>query len=340
MAMEIIKMKKEHLDEVSEIAYGMYLEEQKYEKELRLSSKEKFCNKVKKSVFHERGYVCVKQGKVFGYLSAKEFLQEDGTTWCMVPIWGYGAIGSNREKILSMLFQKMAEELCENKTVHFEIKLYAHDEGSVRLFSYLQFGIQCEEGISSTKGDIHASGERVSEEEMCRTRLDLDTDVEIPHETEITVEELSKQEIKERWGEIWSLLSRLIGHLQKSPVFYPGEEFTEEVYKRFFLDEDTYVYAAKKAGSMIGLIEANADGNEFLSDNEGCYNVGDIFVADEFRGKGVAQKLLAYVKDALQAKKIDSMWVEHGTANPNARGFWNKYFDSYCYTMIRDIKGC
>lgn len=32
------------------------------------------------------------------------------------------------------------------------------------------------------------------------------------------------------------------------------------------------------------------------------------------------------------------MWVEHGTANPNARGFWNKYFDTYRYELIREIK--
>lgn len=32
-----------------------------------------------------------------------------------------------------------------------------------------------------------------------------------------------------------------------------------------------------------------------------------------------------------------ALWVEHGTANPNAVGFWNRYFDSYCYSMVRDI---
>lgn len=31
------------------------------------------------------------------------------------------------------------------------------------------------------------------------------------------------------------------------------------------------------------------------------------------------------------------MWVEHGTANPNARGFWKKYFKTYQYELVRTI---
>jgi len=31
-------------------------------------------------------------------------------------------------------------------------------------------------------------------------------------------------------------------HLRKSPIFYPGEEFTEGVYKEFFGNEGTRVF--------------------------------------------------------------------------------------------------
>ena len=36
-------------------------------------------------------------------------------------------------------------------------------------------------------------------------------------------------------------------------------------------------------------------------------------------------------------KGYKCMWVEHGTANPNARGFWNKYFLPYQYELVRTI---
>lgn len=32
------------------------------------------------------------------------------------------------------------------------------------------------------------------------------------------------------------------------------------------------------------------------------------------------------------------MWVEHGTANPNARGFWNKYFTTCHYELVRRVE--
>lgn len=52
----------------------------------------------------------------------------------------------------------------------------------------------------------------------------------------------------------------------------------------------------------------------------------------------LAQSMLKYVSDILSQEGIHRLWVEHGTANPNARGFWNKYFTSYSYTMVRDIE--
>lgn len=42
-----------------------------------------------------------------------------------------------------------------------------------------------------------------------------------------------------------------------------------------------------------------------------------------------AENMLGYVIRGLEEKNIHTVWVEHGTANPNARGFWNKYFTSY-----------
>ena len=52
----------------------------------------------------------------------------------------------------------------------------------------------------------------------------------------------------------------------------------------------------------------------------------------------LAKVMLDYVSDILAKADAHRLWVENGTANPNARGFWNKYFTTYGYTMIRDIE--
>lgn len=310
--MKIIKIEQEHINQVTEIAYNMYLSECKYTINITKYEKENIHKRIEDAVTDLHGYVYIEQEEVLGYHIFDESRNELNQICCMTPPWGYGAIGKHREYILSRLFQQLAKELCIKEKVHFEIKLYAHDDDIIRLFSYLQFGIQCEEGICSTDKDIIVT-------------------------TKTEIRELAKQEIEKRWSEIWSLLSSLIRHLKESPVFYPGNEFTEELYKDFFMDSSTQVYIAMKNNRIIGLIESNSEQNGFIGDKNISYNVGEVYVIDEYRGQGVAQSLLNHVRNSLKTQGVDYLWVEHGTANPNARGFWNKYFNTYCYTMIRDI---
>lgn len=310
--MEIIWIREELLKEVVELAEHMYLMECNYVAELKMERKEELNRWIKEAIKNQKGVVCINKGNVVGYMIYTKGFNEGDICWCMVPVWGYGAIGDDRVKVMSKLFQKVADILCNNQKVHYEINVYAHDEEIVRLFSFLQFGIQCEEGIRNT--EIVISG-----------KLD------------VSIRELSKEEIQNRWSDIWSLVFRLIEHLRQSPVFYPGTEFTEKIYKDYFMDHATHVYVAEEENCIIGLLDANRDGNNFITNDARCYNVGDIFVIEGYRGKGIAKELLRYVNGTLKEKGIEQLWVEHGTANPNARGFWNKYFSTFSYTLVRDI---
>ena len=150
-----------------------------------------------------------------------------------------------------------------NKQALYKVLVEIGCEQMIRLFSFLQFGIQCEEG-------------------MCYS------DIPLERGSNTMIRELDHKEIETRWDEIWEL------------------------------------------------IDACQSGNSFIN-NEGCCNVGDIFVREKYRGMGVAQDLLKYVAASQHDHHINKLWVEHGTANPNARGFWNKYFHSYSYTMFREI---
>ncbi len=137
--------------------------------------------------------------------------------------------------------------------------------------------------------------------------------------------------------ELLSLYRKLVNHLRKSPVFYPGEEFTDEVYMEYVLDPDTILFAAFDNGRIIGILDANREGNSFITNEEDVYNVGDIYLEKEYRGQGIAQGLLQFAGERCKELGAKKLWVEHGTANPNARGFWDKYFKSYSYTLTREI---
>ena len=311
--MKIINTTMDYFKEAVDLAFENYNHECSYNPAIDHCCREDISNEMAVAFQNPHGFLCLENEKLIGYLIYSHIWNNDGILWCNIPLWASCAIGQNRTKPMSMLFQRLAQELFATNKLHFEIKLYAHDTEMIQLFSFLQFGIQCEEGI--------------------RYASDV-----ISYNTFPNVKELTKEEIIEKWDEIWGLLKNLIAHLQKSPVFYPGTEFTEEVYKDFLLENDTRLVAAQIEEQLVGIITANKGGNSFINNQADYYNVGDIYVEPKYRGSMTAQKMLAYLSDTLAKEGIQRLWVEHGTANPNARGFWDKYFTAYCYTMIRDIE--
>lgn len=308
--MEINKNIEAYKTDIIKISYESYTKELAYLKYIPVKTFENFEQYMNEKMENIKGLVYLEEGKCTAYLLYHEW-EENAELHCSIPEYGYGSISKNREKTISYLFQTLAEDIVSGKTVNFSVHLYAHDIEMQRLFSYMEFGIQAETGI----------------------RILKNTDV-IPTEY---IRELQKEEIEDRWKDIWYLLEKLIKHLRMSPIFYSGEEFTEDVYKEFFLDVDTRVFVAEEDGKMVGLIEANRDNIPFLFPDHEVANVGEIYVLPQYRRKNIAQALLSYANQALLQDNYQYVWVEHGTANPNARYFWNQYFSTYTYEMIRKI---
>lgn len=307
--MEINDNIQSYWTDICQIAYEGYKKELSFSHNMPLKSVEdfnKFMNESKDSI---NGLLYLEEDICIAFLlyNARE---DNGELYYSVPEWGYGSVGQDREKAICHLFQAFASDVVTDRTVNFSVHLYAHDMEIQRLFSYMEFGIQAETGICAL-GDMNITTEGIRE--------------------------LKKEEIVSRWKEIWCLLEQLIHHLQKSPIFYLGEEFTEEVYKEFFTDSGTRVFVAEENDEIIGLIEANTDNIPLLFSDRQAANVGEVYVLPQYRGKNVSTTLLDYAKQKLSQDNYQYAWVEHGTANPNARYFWNRYFATYKYEMIRRI---
>ena len=224
----------------------------------------------------------------------------DGIQTCNVPVYGYYA---SSEKTLSKLFCKLSDTVISNGDTKFQINLYAHDYEALALFSMMQFGYIYEQG-----------------------RLEI-TDYPYQFNDTYTIKTLEKDEIEKRWDEIWTLTDAIIKHLKQAPVFYPGHEFTEQVYKEFFMDSETNLHIAlSKDDEIIGMIESNSESDVFAFHSTKSVNVGEIYVMPKYRGSSLSKDLLQFVIEHEKQKDARYLWVGHGTANPNARGFWNKYF--------------
>lgn len=272
----------------------------------RVMEEEAFCGFLKEAL---RGMSCIRiedgGEEAFLYYRMEE---NGGELSCYVPVYGYYAAG---ERAAVRLFTALAEKVVDGRSCHFSVNLYRNDTESIRTFVMMQFGIM----------SLKAVGKAEPSEET---------------ETGFSVKAFTKQEIIENWGRIWELTHEIVLHLQRSPVFYPGDEFTEDVYRAFYLDEGTEVLGAFDEGKLIDIIEWNRE-NDRLYGGEGSANAGEVYVEPAYRGRKIAEKLLYCAGKRAHDAGYEYLWVEHGTANPNARGFWDRYFEPYSYEMVREV---
>lgn len=291
---------------VHELLYKKYALMMKDVLKNDLMDQNAFSDYIKTNLNGMQYFECRAKGQIgFLYYGVWE---EGGVKHCYVPAFGYYA---EDEKSMVMLFQKWSEKLAEG-VCEFSVHLYEKDDECIRAFHMMQFGTMAEKCIKALEDMDYA-----------------------PDGFDIKV--LNKDEIARNWGEIWRATGSIIEHLKGAPVFYPADEFTEEIYNEYFMNEDLELIAAYKDDTIAGIIEWNKEENEFMQGRECSVNVGEAFVYPEYRGTGLSEKLLRFSEKRALAQGYQYMWVEHGTANPNARGFWNKYFHTYSYELVRTI---
>lgn len=251
---------------------------------------------------------CLREGFLHYKLWTDEF------THCHIPVFGYYA---ENEKTMLRLFQKLAETIVRDGMYDFSVNIYSDDVECLTAFHMMQFGNMSEHCVKILE------------------------DKNLPPDS-FKIKILDKQEIEKNWNEIWKATENIITHLKRSPVFYPGTEFTEDVYHNYFMSDTLELIVAFENDRFAGIIEWNTENCNLIGNEKCSANVGEVFVYPEYRGTGLSEKLLRFAESRAMAEGYKYMWVEHGTANPNARGFWNKYFTTCHYELVRRIgqSGC
>jgi len=253
--------------------------------------------------------LCARDGEaVTGALFYRLDTEKDRTV-CEIPVFGYFASSLT---LLEKLFQAVANAAMQRGLpTHFSVGLYAHDEEAIQLFSLLQFGITLEKGV------------------RC---------IPAYEGSEYELQLISKEELAGFWDEIWAMTEGIVSQLRASPVFYPGEEFTEDSYWRFYTAETTRVFGIFAEGQLAGIIETNDEEDDMVCRNHWNVNMGEAFLLPRYRGSGMAEALLRYAESYEAQRGAEYVWVEHGTANGLSRRFWNRYFESWCYVLERDVE--
>ena len=78
--------------------------------------------------------------------------------------------------------------------------------------------------------------------------------------------------------------------------------------------------------------------NTFICDISGYVHiVTGAYCLKEYRGKGVYQNLLSFLVNTLGRENYTRFGVDFESINPNAYGFWLKYFAAYTHSVVRRI---
>lgn len=262
------------------------------------------------------GRVAIEAGIPVGFLAFEKAFPTGSSTYGAVsPLFGYGIRHEKRDIVLGRLFQDIAAALCAQHTQLLRVNVYAHDASVLWMYIMTAFAMDQTEAVRDTSAPLQqqpAPG--------------------------IRYRELSKGELLHYKPAIIALYHDLINHLRVSPVFYHCRNFLP-VDNRFhdFLSPDLRLFAAFDGERLVGMIDSEPVDIPLYKDDPEALCMGDVFVEPAYRGRGVSAGLLSFANDVLRKEGVQRLLVTHGTINPHARGFWDKHFTNYSYTLTRQI---
>lgn len=132
--------------------------------------------------------------------------------------------------------------------------------------------------------------------------------------------------------------ARLALHIASPPVLMPhaqGSPVGE--WERWLENPGTLTYLAEREGKPVGFIKADAphfDVSWFVHGAETMAICG-FYVAPEERGAGIGRALLRALAEAASGRGYTLMSVDCETHNPEARGFWLRYFEPVTWSFER-----
>lgn len=297
-------------DTLIELAIENYHMERKHTHSLQKDIDTNYFSRNLKELFSKGTCkVALEDNDVVGFLAF-----DKDTSIATSPLYGYGINHTKRGEIISKLFQSAASILCENHVEQFWINVYAHDLDVLWTYIMSAFAMDVTDVVRDTNTPI----------------LSKSVDYEF---REIDKSELSKYKL-----DVIELYRNLINHLRVSPVFYHCKYFLP-IEDRFedFLSDSMRMFAVFDGNKLIGMVNAEPPDNGFTIEDKEAVGLIDLLVAHEYRRNGIGVALLDFANQELKKSGVKRIFVTHGTINPTARGFWDKYFTNYSYTMMRQI---
>ena len=234
--------------------------------------------------------------------------QNDAGVWS--PLHAHAVQKENRQKIWQRLYQAAGAKWVAAGAAYHSVTLYSHDTEAQKAFFFYGFGARCADLIRPLEELSTAllSGD-ITFAEVCAANSPL----------------------------LHPLRTGLMEHLGQSPCFMRLTDVQRNDTLKNRETEPPRMFAAFDNGNPSAYIELDEEAENFVTYTPGMWNIGGAYCLPEYRGKGIAQVLLAHIIRTLRAENCTLLGVDCETFNPTAINFWSKNFAPYTYSVVRCI---
>ena len=227
------------------------------------------------------------------------------------PVWGHGAADIARPAIYRAMYQAATQQWAAAQCGVYTITLLADDSEIENTWFWNGFGLSGVDAIRSMDPVSDAIPEGFS---VRRANLN---DIETLAELEV---------------ELWQ-------HFPQPPVsMVPGSSRDEDSLVTFLhAHVDNNYWLAEQDGAAIGIMrfEGEAFGASETVSAKTTTAITGAFVRPAYRGGEVAVELLDTALRYYAGRGFVRCSVDFESFNPQARGFWMKYFKPVCFSLAR-----
>lgn len=225
------------------------------------------------------------------------------------PITSCLVAGDHQDQVFTRLLTAFGElpQFAGTQIAAFTVFPYLHDLNAS--LSLNGFGVRCADAVVNI-ADLPATAE---------------TDVVI--EQVAIADAVRLREVKQSLGT----------HLASSPVFQEEFQFTPEFIVWKSENRQSVHFAARDGDRIVGFIEATFEGENYLTVHPQMRNICGAGVLPEYRNRGIMRALLVALANYYRSEGITVLGVDYETQNPNARGFWERFFAPYTWSWERSF---
>jgi len=260
------------------------------------------------------GVAATVNGNLLGFLGAylpfPHAYNSPTDSGCWSPLNAHAVADPQNILLWQQLYQKAAEKWTTAGAGYHAITFYRHEGAAENVFYNYGFGSRCADAIRDT-----------------------DSLQEMPAASAFVRELTKKDDMQLR-----PLRRALAAHLSKSPCFMiNSEENIEKHIRGKEAEEKRKTFGLFYEGRLVGFIDLNEEGENFISDSDGMLNIQGMFLQNDYRGRGFAQQLLSSAICETAERGYERIGVDYETMNPTATGFWEKYFMPYTRSLVRRL---